>query len=146
MSLNPDFEPLITSVTLTKKYKFVKNGAFEQDYAYLEISATDSEGSPAHIFVYQKEPFDSREEADEQNKAFFTAVCSPLDWQEMPIGTLNDNDYLMFRTSVANLIVRSEKEADYIYSEIQKDVKLLTDINKMLLDDPDFTESTTISS
>lgn len=145
MSLNPDFEPLITTVNLQKEYKFISGGSFGQDYAHLKITATDSDGNPAPVFIYQKEPFDSRAPEGEQNKAFFTAVCSPLDWQELPIGTIDDDDYLIFRTSVANILVRGEKEADYIWKEIASDVSLLTQINKMLQDDPDFTETTSIS-
>jgi len=130
---------LITHIELSKR--LVNNSTDPESVlpdqlvsTYIEITATDANGDPADIFVYQVEPINY--DSLDTRAALFSNVCSPNDWQELPIGVPTDEETLYFRLNTLKAICRSAAESDLIWTSVIEDVEALIAVHKSLLDPP----------
>lgn len=117
----------------------------DQDEAYvfngleaylLTIRAFDEDDNPVSVFVYQREVIDEEEEstADGYERAFFSNVASSNDLEELPQGIPSDQNQILFRHHTVQLICRSTSEAEFIWTEINKDLTALINHHKILLE------------
>lgn len=132
------FQDLITSITLHKSLTLNtldSDARFPSDQLanLLTITATRGDGSPANVFVYQANTADYNTWV---KNASFTNVCSPNDWQELPIGVPTDDSVTLFRLNTVTCVCRTITEAETVYTSIVGDVKSLVNIHKLLLNPP----------
>ena len=93
---------------------------------YLEITAVAvNNGDDPNIFVHQLEPADPN---GNNQISFFTNVCTPADYNELPSGEPGSgDDYTVFRTDTIKHFSRSHEELDTLYKEVEKDTQDLLD-------------------
>ena len=143
MSSSGNEHDLIVSVSLTKEITTSQtSNGFEA--FLLTIQAFDADDAPASVFVFQREVINEWEsDPDVRDKSFFSNVASPNDWQELPVGVPSDEDVVLFLYHKIEVFARSLVEAEYIWSEVQKDVRALVQHHKYMLNvvdsDPDET-------
>jgi len=122
---------LISAVRLTKT---IDTNVQEFDGIMLTIEAMDADDVSVPVFVFQREVINEAESTpDVRDKAFFSNVASPNDWQELPIGVPEDEDIVLFLYHKIQVFVRTAADAEYIWTEVSKDVRALIEHHKFML-------------
>jgi len=130
----------LTTVKLSKKVvesgdpATPNPGSSQYPVYYITITALDESDDPAPVFVYRRFVIDEAQtDVDERDRAFFSNICSPTDWEELPVGIPNgagEEDVTVFRHNVINAYVRSQAELDFLWDEVKTDVQLLVNHGK----------------
>lgn len=136
---------MLTSVTLSKTLKLNTvhpNIVMPSGLAgnHLRIEATDASDNPLDLFVYQTEILDLYAETSSNPtvvSALFQGVASPNDLEELPVGVPDEDDGVeVFMLSYVDVYTRSTDEAEFIWEEIQADVRGLVRHFQLLTDPP----------